>query len=331
MAAGGVNFDFHIISIICFYRARGMKVRLWFRSRLCSALLPLVVCVLFQGSVTAEVMPRNNGFLFALEKDGHVSYLLGTIHTGFSAEQNLGENIIGALKVARKLYVEADISDSQGVSQKIEANGFTQAPLLRATIGPVNYDFYHRILVERANFFSEDEYAHAKPWLITMVMPIYDPLQDEPPHLQFGSELQLLPFAKEHRIPIGELEGLEAQLKAFDTGTSAAAGTVFDAYAKLVKTHVIYGIVRDEVLAWTAADMGALERTVARRRALNDPYSSFYNVNILKNRSRSMAAAISSISNKEAGVFFAIGAEHLVGPDGVLRALSEKGFRLRRL
>jgi uncharacterized protein len=308
-----------------------MKVRFEFRSKLCSALLSLFVCILFQGGATAEAASRNNGFLFAIEKGGHVSYLLGTIHTGFSVEQNLGENITGVLKAARKLYVEADISDSQGVGQKIEANGFTSAPLLRTTIGSENYDFYHRILVERANFFSDEEYAHAKPWLITMVMPIYDPLQDEPPHLQFGSELQLLPFAKEHRIPIGELEGLDAQLKAFDTGASAAAGTVFEAYAKLVKAHIIYGIVRDEVLAWTAADMGALERAVAKRRALNDPYSRFYNVNILKNRNRSMTAAISSISNKESGVVFAIGSEHLVGPEGVLQALSEKGFRLRRL
>jgi len=164
-----------------------------------------------------------------------------------------------------------------------------------------------------------------------MVMPIYDPLQDDPTHLQFGSELQLLPFAKEHRIPIGELEGLEAQIKAFDTGTSNAAGIVFDAYSKLVKTHVIYHIIKDEVLAWTAADMEALEHTVAKRRALNDPYSRFYNVNILKNRNRSMATAIASISSKESEVLFAIGSEHLAGPDGMLQALSEKGFRLRRL
>jgi len=308
-----------------------MKLRFEFRRKMYLALLPLLVYLLLQGGATAEVAPRSNGFLFAIEKDGHTSYLLGTIHTGFSAEQNLGENITSILKSARKLYVEADISDSQSVSQKIEANGFTQAPLLRTTIGPENYDFYHRILVERANFFSEDEFSHAKPWLITMVMPIYDPLQDDPPHLQFGSELQLLPFAKEHRIPIGELEGLEAQMKAFDTGTSTAAGTVFDAYSKLVKTHVIYGIVKDEVAAWTSADMEALERTVAKRRAFNDPYSRFYNVNILKNRNRSMAAAIASISSKESEVLFAIGSEHLAGPDGVLRALSEKGFRLRRL
>jgi hypothetical protein len=52
------------------------------------------------------------------------------------------------------------------------------------------------------------------------------------------------------------LEGLEAQIEEFDTGTSTNAGAVFDAYPKLVKTHVIYGIDRDEVLAWTAADMG---------------------------------------------------------------------------
>lgn len=308
-----------------------MKCLFWLRNLLYSTLLGLFACVLLQGNAAAEGDSTNNGFLFAIEKGGHTSYLLGTIHTGFSAEQNLGGNIVNILTTVRKLYVEADISDSQAVSRKIEAGGFTQAPMLKSVIGSENYDFYRRMLVERARFFSEDEFAHAKPWLITMVMPIYDPLQDDPLHLQFGSELQLLPFAKNRGIPIGELEGLDAQIKAFDTGTSSTAGTVFDAYSKLVKTHVIYGIVRDEVLAWTMADMPAFERAVAKRRDLDDPYSRFYKVNILKNRNKSMAEAISSIANKESEVLFAIGSEHLVGPDGVLKALAEKGFRLRRL
>jgi uncharacterized protein YbaP (TraB family) len=308
-----------------------MRLLFRFRGLLYSTLLSLFACVLLQGRAAAEGVLPNNGFLFAVEKGGHISYLLGTIHTGFSAQQNLGGNITKILAGVRKLCVEADISDSQAVSRKIEAGGFTQAPLLRSVIGSENYDFYHRMLVERAEFFNEDEFARAKPWLITMVMPIYDPLQDNPLHLQFGSELQLLPFAKSHGIPIGELEGLDAQIKAFDTGTSSTAGTIFDAYSKLVKSHVIYGIVRDEVLAWTAADLRSFERAVAKRRDLDDAYSRFYNVNILKNRNKAMTEAISSIANKESEVLFAIGSEHLVGPDGVLKALSEKGFRLRRL
>jgi len=104
-----------------------MNLPFEFRRKLYSTLFPLLVCLLLQGGTTAEVA-HSNGFLFAIEKDGHTSYLLGTIHTGFSDEQNLGENITSVLKTVRKLYVEADISDSQSVSQKIEANGFTQAP-----------------------------------------------------------------------------------------------------------------------------------------------------------------------------------------------------------
>lgn len=301
------------------------------RSRLyLFALLPFL-CMLIHRNVTAEVVRRDNGFLFSIEKDGQTSYLLGTIHAGFSVEQTLGDNIVNVVKKVQKLYVEADITDSKTVDRSVDLYGFTKAPSLLRVIGDERFNFYHKVLVDRAKFFDKDEFARAKPWLISMVIPICDPLQDDPLYIEFGSELQLILLAKNLGIPVGEIEGSDAQVKVLDTGTSSRAGLIFEAYTNLVRSHIIFGFVRDEVLAWSASDLSTFEKIVEKRRIMNDPYSRFYNESILESRNRSMASKISSILSKESGMLFAIGTEHLVGPESVIQELSKNGFRVRRL
>lgn len=283
-------------------------------------------------TIVENTQLKNNGFLFSIEKNGKKSYLLGSIHAGFSDQQILGENIAKHAGGSDKIYVEADISDVSRSDRAIEKNGFySDEKKLSNAIDGESYILYKSIFVERANFFTSDQYDAARPWLLVMLLPITDPLRELFPLLKFGSEAQLISLTKKNNISLAELEGIEAQTEMFARMGVEDERAYFSSYINLVKNKIIYKRFSEEVSAWTKGDFSALEKIMTDLSNLTDSYSTFYLREVINRRNLNFSKNISFLAEKNNNQFFSIGCEHLPGSAGVIKQLSDAGFKVKQI
>ncbi len=125
--------------------------------------------------------------------------------------------------------------------------------------------------------------------------------------------------------PIAELEGAGTQLAIFDSLPETAQRRLL---AEVV-TGTAKAATEPERLAraWLAADLGTLEQET-RQGMLADPV--LYDA-LLKRRNRAWADRLEPLLVQGRRPFVAVGAAHLLGPDGLVALLEARGYRIERV
>jgi uncharacterized protein len=83
--------------------------------------------------------------------------------------------------------------------------------------------------------------------------------------------------------------------------------------------------------AWSRGDGAALESELARERTEATPYEREVLPRLIDDRNRSMADAIAELAQERRTAFVAVGALHLIGPDGIVAVLRSRGLTVRAL
>jgi uncharacterized protein YbaP (TraB family) len=253
-----------------------------------------------------------NGFLFLLTKNNKTSFLLGTIHSGVSEKQIIGDNILNAATESSKIFIEADIFDPARTRDAMIFFGTDKHPQnLRSTIGDVYYDFFRKMFVGNYKILKPDEYNSAKPWFLTLLIPIADASKETYMRSELGTEFQLLNLATNINIPIGELEGLSQQLKLFDSINKNDDGRYFNDYVDLVQERTLYHWQLKEVQAWTDQNIDGIHEVLKSMDERSSAYTRFYLSTMIKSRNVSLARTIAEIAENKDKCLFAIGSEHL--------------------
>lgn len=124
--------------------------------------------------------------------------------------------------------------------------------------------------------------------------------------------------------PVVELEGAAAQLAIFDGLPEAAQRRLLAA----VVTGSGAAAADAERLArsWARADLGALERET-RQGMLGDPV---LHDALLRRRNLAWADQLEPMLAQGRRPFVAVGAAHMLGPDGLVALLKARGYRVER-
>ena len=72
---------------------------------------PAVVSTSAADGADGRGAPRDRGLLWRITRDGHSSYLYGTLHVGKPAWQRLGPQVAAALRASDVLALEVDPGD----------------------------------------------------------------------------------------------------------------------------------------------------------------------------------------------------------------------------
>ncbi|QZD95485.1 TraB/GumN family protein [Qipengyuania gelatinilytica] len=125
--------------------------------------------------------------------------------------------------------------------------------------------------------------------------------------------------------PIGELEGPERQLAIFDDLPEAEQRDLLNA----VVEEATLGDegVQALAVAWKSGDLDTLEAR-SRQGMLSDPE---LREALLVERNRYWAAQLDMLLAQEKRPLIAVGAAHLVGPDGLPAFLEARGYVVRRI
>lgn len=139
-----------------------------------------------------------------LTADRHL-HLVGSIHMGSVDMSPLPEILLQRLTHANALIVEVDISDSgspfgdaretRPLAERLSAERYQQFQQLCETLA-----------------LSESRFEYLPPWQIALTLQAVQ-AQSLGLRPAYGIDYQLLQVAREHHIPIIELEGQQEQLK----------------------------------------------------------------------------------------------------------------------
>jgi uncharacterized protein YbaP (TraB family) len=282
-------------------------------------LMSLAGCSDAPGRNAADSPPPSPLFYEIASADGTVEgWMLGTIHALPDSTPWQTPAIGGAIGEADLLVVELLLGDAAARHNVLAELATTPGlPPLDKRVPP---DLRPQLaaLLDRGDLTSAD-FTTQETWALAIVLAGID-ATGNPAN---GVDRALIGHFTGR--PIRELEGLRGQLSLFDRLPEAQQRFMLASVVRESETTR-----RDpERLqrAWLAGDAATIE-AATREGFLADP---LLREALLTGRNRRWAEALAPMLEQAPRPLIAVGAAHLVGPDGLVALLKARGYRLRRL
>jgi uncharacterized protein YbaP (TraB family) len=286
-----------------------------------SVLILLSLSVLVQESVAQS----KKNFLWKVQSKANTVYVLGSIHYLKKEVYPLDEKIEKAFDQSDILVVEANISDIKKVDvQKLIASVFY--PENETLEKNVSAETYELVKKELAGLGLRPEVINKqRPWFLALTLVSIEILKlgFDP---NYGIDKYFLSKATGKKI--FELESFDYQIDLF-SNLSDKDQELFLLYM-LKDINVLKQELDRLIQTWTSGDTKGVESIVTRSLAEDRRLSSIYE-KLIYERNRNMASKIEDYLKTKETYFVIVGAGHLVGNQGIIELLKEKGFLVEQL
>lgn len=266
----------------------------------------------------------SNGLIWKASSPHSTIYLLGSIHVASSDMYPLPRHIEEAFRRSSVLVVEVDLN-------KIDQTKFQ--PLLMAKgMYPFNDSLWNHIspetktLVTRFcddNGLPSEAFGRVKPWLAT-VMASMLPMHTSGMSPELGIDKHFLNLAR-NAMRVEQLETAEGQLRLLADIPESRQEKYLAATLK--SAALTQKLVQEFKGAWMTGDANRLDTLVsgAWDGAAELQKSMF------ADRNPHMADVAEQCLKNNQRCFVVVGAGHLVGREGVVRLLQDRGFKVEQL
>jgi len=246
-------------------------------------------------------------------------WVLGTIHALPAGTEWRTPAIAAAVGTADRLIVEvAALGDGSAGAQAFQDLSTTPGlPPLAERLAPQYREEVSRLAAKAGLPLTQQQ--RTETWAAALILARVNAAGD-PAH---GVDRALIgDFAQR---PVRELEGARGQLSLFDRLPEADQRSLLLA----VITASAQGTSEAEALraAWLSGDLDALERA-SSQGMMADPR---LRAALLVDRNHRWAPLIETELQAPGRPLIAVGAAHLVGPDGLVALLEQRGWRFKRL
>ena len=281
-----------------------------------------------EGEFSQEAPFENKrNFLWRINSEKARVYILGSIHLAKEDLYPLDEEINRAFKKSKILVVEVNLNDLDPL--------VVQAKFLTKGIYPGEDTLKDHISNETFNRAKDklgslgrdiDKMIKYKPWFLAFGLVTFELL-----NLGFdpdkGIDQYFLNQAEGDK-KILEFETIDYQLDIFD-GLTDKQQELF-LLSTLIETDILEQEVEEMFRAWKAGDVDSLQEILERGIKEHPELLPVYN-KIFYERNKSMASKVEEFLNSGGSYFIVIGAGHLVGQEGVIQLLKNKGYSVEQL
>lgn len=285
--------------------------------------IPALLLILLLVSCGPRPVPASPALWQVEGADGRKAWLFGTIHALDAPTQWRSGKVGAALNQADVLVVElADVDDDAAVSAAFEKLAHTpgQPPLTRR-ISPALRQRLDRLLADRG--LTDSDFADVESWAAAVMLARSASSGKLDP--RFGIDRAILKAARSSDMRIVELEGADGQLQLFDTLPQSAQGALLDAVVS--DTGGLSSDSGSIAAAWRKGDMAAIERE-STRGILADPT---LRAQLFTMRNANWQVRLADMMARGDRPFVAVGAAHMVGPDGLPAMLEARGYAVTRI
>ncbi|MDI9365419.1 MAG: TraB/GumN family protein [Flavobacterium sp.] len=278
-------------------------------------LLSLIISCFFANHSYSQI-PTEKTLLWKIWGKGikQPSYLYGTIHVMCPNQIVIDSSIKTTFNKSKQLYLEIDLNDANMMAKAMKTMMMPDSCSLEKLVGKADYDSMNTIFKNTAGM-PLSLMGKAKPMLLmSAVFPAI--LKCNPD----GFEKHFQAMAKEKNMDLKGLETIEYQMRVFDT-------IPFKVQAEMLK-NLLYNLdsARLQFLelskVYLSKDVNAMQELTTK-----DPEFGKYDAMMLQNRNKNWVPIIIAEA-KTKPTFFAVGAAHLGGVNGVIFLLKQQGYKV---
>ncbi|MFG6412843.1 TraB/GumN family protein [Roseateles sp. DC23W] len=260
----------------------------------------------------------DRGPLWRISRDGHSSFLFGSLHVGKADWAYPGPALRAAWAQTDVLAVELDPAD---VAPALQAAG-PGAPLAPPLAARLEAQ-------ARAACLPPGALSALPAMLQLSVLTLMEARRDGF-DAGFGQDLMLLAWAKAERRPVQALETLREQLEAIAPPPDQLPQIVDGALRQLQRGELRVPL-RRLADAWQRADMQTLADYPRWCGCADTPAERAWFKRINDDRNVQLAARIAAAHATGQRLLVAVGALHMSGPQALPRLLAERGFTVEAL
>lgn len=305
------------------FRLRSLLISPINRSHMCRQILVLLflagvfACKAPSVSQTTQGQAAENGLLWEIRGKGlpAPSYLYGTIHMICPADFRLTDSIKASFGRSATVYLELDMDDPAMTMKTLQLAMMPKGSM-KDLMSPEDYALLDRFMTDSVKMpmmlFNKMKPFTLLSVLYTKVLPCTN--------LE-SYEQRFVAMAASQKKELLGLERLEDQFAVFDQiPDTAEARMILD----MVKDFNGYRREFQKMVdAYKREDLQGLAALVS-----SSPDLKGYEDKLLATRNRNWIPVMEKAFTKEP-CFFAVGAAHLPGPDGVIQLLRQAGYEVR--
>ncbi len=290
--------------------------------------LSIIGIIVFFTVLVANTYATTKSFIWEIKaKNKKSSYLVGSIHMLDKSVYPLNDVFENAFKGADCLVVEANVADEKKMELGLLAMKlgiYKDKKTLKSSISPETY----KLTNEKMKSLGLDitSLNKFKPWMVAMTIASTEMMQmGFNPNL--GIDKHFLNMAKTKEIL--ELEGIKFQINLFNNFSNEEQELfLFYTVTDESNTELEFKKI---VKAWLAGDDKELNELVESNIKKYPKLKGMY-YKLVDERNVNMAKTIDDfIKTTPKTYFVVVGAAHLVGENGLINLLKQKGYTLKQL
>lgn len=291
-------------------------------------LLPLLA-VLIAGSATgslpAPLAAQAGGgehLLWRVQHQGNTVYLAGSIHALTADAYPLGAAFDEAFADADRLVFEVDMDSLTARAPEMLTLGmYTDGRTLRDALAPETWQMLEAAL---PGYGMPPQVVSAlEPWLVAMMLTQIE-FQKAGMSPEYGVDMYFHKRAAQAGKPVAGLETVDFQMGLFDELSEEQQETFLRmTLAQLDSTPQMISGMRSAWLAGDAAEMARITDTMRE-------YPAFHH-KLLTARNEAWLPQIERLIKGDEDVLVVVGAGHLVGAEGVVAMLRERGYQVEQM
>jgi len=295
----------------------------WRITAVLAAFFVLTLCMRASGQQT-HALDRKH-CLWKISSRNNAVYMLGSVHLLKKDDYPLDRSIENVFENSAQLFFEINLDtiDEQKLQQLTITKGtYGGGQTLKDGLSNQTYEFTKHRLADLG--LNIEQFAKFKPWLLAVTLDAlvlkklgFDPSQ--------GVDTYFYNKAKKNGKKVDGFETAEYQLSLLGDMPAALQETL------LLQTMKELDTVQQEMTAiietWKSGDVDALDTILLT--SFKD-YPGVYKM-LVADRNKNWLPKIESLIGQKDTVLIIVGAAHLVGKDGIVALLKQKGYQVEQL
>ena len=267
---------------------------------------------------------RDHGFLWRIEKDGHASYLYGTVHVGKQEWLYPGPQLRQAIRETDTMALELDVFD----------------PAIRERINKLMTSQKGHRLPEKlqarlrqqaaASCVSYETIAPLAPELQVATLAV-TLARKEGLDPAFAVDALLAGIGHSSQRQVVSLETPESQMASVQMGSPRETRAFVDASLKDMESSKALDILSRMAKAWEDNDYVTMANYASWCECLDTPIERKAMKRLLDERNPALAKGIDKLHRNGSQVFAAVGSLHLFGPLGLPTLMKQMGYQVEQV
>ena len=265
---------------------------------------------------------RDRGFLWRISKDGHTSYLYGTMHVLKQDWMYPGATVLRAVKASDRIALELDLLDAD-IAQRLSVA--IRAAASDAAL-PEPLAAHLRVEAERAciplqvlgKMFPEMQVA-----TLEVLASRSDGMYGE-----YASDVVLSGVARALHKPVVSLETPELQMQAVRLENTQERIAILEKELAELRSTNARALQLRMGETWAGSRLDELQRYPEWCECLDTEAERRYWHRIGDERNPGLASGIAAIHESGQTVFAAVGSLHMIGAAGLPALFAQRGYRV---